>query len=174
MLTGYFLIGVALFLALILWFRKKKKSKKESKNDDESALTKPMDQLKGVASKSESVAVSSQSLVVVGSSEAMNGLKFEELLKAPAELLGRGKHGSLYKVMCENPRMSLTVKRIKDWGITGHDFKERMERLRELKHPNVLPALAFYSSTLEKLLVYEYQENGSLLGLVQGGTYVLI
>nr|GMC99432.1 probable inactive receptor kinase At2g26730 [Ipomoea batatas] len=128
-----------------------------------------MEQLKGMASKSGSVAASSQSLVVVGSSEAMNGLKFEELLKAPAELLGRGRHGSLYKVMCENPRMSLTVKRIKDWGITGHDFKERMERLRELKHPNVLPALAFYSSTLEKLLVYEYQENGSLLGLVQGG-----
>ncbi|XP_031094207.1 probable inactive receptor kinase At2g26730 [Ipomoea triloba] len=170
MLTGYFLIGVALFFALILWFgKKKKKNKKEAKNDDESALTKPMDQLKGTASKSESGgAVSSQSLVVVGSSEAMNGLKFEELLKAPAELLGRGKHGSLYKVMCENPRMSLTVKRIKDWGITGHDFKERMERLRELKHPNVLPALAFYSSTLEKLLVYDYQQNGSLLGLVQG------
>ncbi|XP_019161514.1 PREDICTED: probable inactive receptor kinase At2g26730 [Ipomoea nil] len=167
MFTGYFLIGVALFLALTLWLRRngKKKNKKEAKNGDEvdeSGLTKPREQR-----KSESGEVASESMVVVGSGE-VKGLRFEELLKAPAELLGRGKHGSVYKVMCENPRMSLTVQRIKEWGITGHDFKKRMQRLRELKHPNVMPALAFYSSSLEKLLVYEYQQNGSLLTLVQG------
>lgn len=167
MLTGYFVIGVALFLALTLWMCRNGK-RKEAKMDeakgkvggvDESGAT---EQFKGMTSKS-----ASPSMVVLRSLE-VKGLKFEELLKTPAELLGRGKHGSVYKVMCEKSRMTLSVKRIKDWGITGPDFKKRMQRLEQLKHPNVLRALAFYSSSLEKLIVYEYQQNGSLLRLVQG------
>jgi len=97
----------------------------------------------------------------------VNGLKFEDLLSAPAELLGRGKHGTLYKVMFENG-IILVVKRIKDWAISSTEFKQRMQRMGQVKHPNVLPALAFYCSTDEKLLVYEYQPNGSLFGLLHG------
>lgn len=37
-----------------------------------------------------------------------------------------------------------------------------------VKHPNVLPALGYYCSKEEKLLVYEYQENGSLFRLLHG------
>lgn len=55
-------------------------------------------------------------------SPAVNGLKFEDLLSAPAELLGRGKHGTLYKVIFENG-MNLVVKRIKDWIILSNEFK---------------------------------------------------
>ncbi|KAL6135746.1 hypothetical protein ACLB2K_067972 [Fragaria x ananassa] len=43
-----------------------------------------------------------------------------------------------------------------------------MQRLDQAKHPNVLSALAFYSSRQEKLLVYEYQYNGSLFRLIHG------
>ncbi|TQD81399.1 hypothetical protein C1H46_033040 [Malus baccata] len=102
---------------------------------------------------------------IVLTSPAVDGLKFEDLLRAPAELLGRGKYGSLYKVIFEEG-MVLVVKRIKDWAISGSDFKQRMESLYQAKHHNVLPALAFYSSKQEKLLVYEYQENGSLFRLI--------
>ncbi|KAF2282908.1 hypothetical protein GH714_043328 [Hevea brasiliensis] len=42
--------------------------------------------------------VASSSLVVLTSS-LVNELRFDDLLRAPAELLGRGKHGSLYKVL---------------------------------------------------------------------------
>lgn len=51
--------------------------------------------------------------MVVLESPVLNGLKFEDLLSAPAKLLGRGKHGTLYKVMFGNG-MILVVKRIKD------------------------------------------------------------
>lgn len=191
MFSGYFLIGLALVLLILLCIYNKRKQKQEEKResrieamekmatvDHHSTTTTSMDQSKkgasnsdissAVISSNESNSTRSQSLVVLTSPEANNGLRFENLLKAPAELLGRGKHGSMYKVMCENPKMTLAVKRIKDWSITGAEFKKRMQKLDKIRHPNVLPAVAFYSSRQEKLLVYEYQDNGSLLRLLQG------
>ncbi|KAF9626300.1 hypothetical protein IFM89_032149 [Coptis chinensis] len=111
-------------------------------------------------------AMMSTSMVVL-SSPVVKGMKFEDLLKAPAELLGRGKHGSLYKIVLEDG-MPLVVKRIKDWAISGEDFKRRMQKIDATKHPGVLPALAFYSSKQEKLVVYRFEQNGSLLKLLYG------
>ncbi|KAL3526438.1 hypothetical protein ACH5RR_011094 [Cinchona calisaya] len=112
-------------------------------------------------------AVVPSSLVVLTSPE-VSGIRFENLLMAPAELLGRGKHGSVYKVFSEEMGTTLAVKRIKDWTISSSDFKQRLQRLDRVKHPNVLPALAFYSCRQEKLLVYEYLQNGSLFKLLHG------
>ncbi|KAK1427613.1 hypothetical protein QVD17_16303 [Tagetes erecta] len=113
----------------------------------------------------ESGGVSSS--MVVLSSPVVNGLKFEDLLRAPAELIGRGKHGSLYKVRPDNG-VPVVVKRIKDWKISRDEFKKRLQKIVEVKHPNVLPVLAYYSSKQEKLLVYEFQQNGSLFRLLHG------
>ncbi|KAD2806023.1 hypothetical protein R6Q59_028992 [Mikania micrantha] len=110
----------------------------------------------------------SASLVVLSSPvEAVNGLRFEDLLRAQAELIGRGKHGSLYKVL-PDVGVPLAVKRIKDWEISRDEFKKRMQRIDQVKHPNVLPIVAYYSSKQEKLLVYEFQQNGNLFNLLQG------
>ncbi|CAN0857374.1 Probable inactive receptor kinase At2g26730 [Linum grandiflorum] len=118
-------------------------------------------------SRSEmSSALASSSLVVLTSIEG-NGLGFDQLLKAPAELLGRGKHGSLYQVNL-NSGMRVVVKRIKNWPIHSGEFKHRMQRIHQATHPNVLPPLAFYYSQHEKLLVYGYQENGSLFRYIHG------
>ncbi|GMI95326.1 hypothetical protein like AT2G26730 [Hibiscus trionum] len=108
------------------------------------------------------------SSLVLLTSPTAQGLRFEDLLRAPAELLGRGKHGSLYKVKLDNGATTLAVKRVREWSITSEEFKTRMERLDQARHPNVLPAVAFYSSKEEKLLVYEYQPNGSLFRLLHG------
>nr|XP_009597947.1 probable inactive receptor kinase At2g26730 [Nicotiana tomentosiformis] len=191
MFSGYILIGLALVLVILLCVYRKRKQKQKKKelsleamkkvaafdHDSDMITITSMDQSKKGASNSgfSSAAISSdesntevsQSLVVLTSPEVNNGLRFENLLKAPAELLGRGKHGSVYKVMCDNPKMTLAVKRIKDWSISGSEFKKRMQKLDQIRHPNVLPAVAFYSSRQEKLLVYEYQNNGSLLQHLQ-------
>lgn len=124
-----------------------------------------------VTSAESTANVVSSSLVVL-TSPVVNGLNFEELLKAPAEMLGRGKYGSLYKVIIDYGA-TLVVKRIKDWAISSNDFKLRMQRLDQAKHPNVLSALAFYSSRQEKLMVYEYQYNGSLFRLIHGKYFSL-
>lgn len=108
----------------------------------------------------------STSLVVL-SCPVANQLSFEDLLRAPAELVGRGRRGTLYKVFL-NEVKTLAVKRIRDWDISVDDFKTRMQRIDLVKHPNVMPILAFYCSSQEKLLVYEFQKNCSLFGLLHG------
>ncbi|XP_075512722.1 putative inactive receptor kinase At2g26730 [Primulina tabacum] len=182
MFAGYFLIGLAVLFIVLLWLYKRGKTKKEKIDADnkvvaiiDESITKPsfstVELKAGGVSKTDishastETAMVSSSLIVLTSPE-VNGLKFEDLLKAPAELLGRGSHGSVYKVACGPQGTSLAVKRIKDWAISSNDFKQRMRRLNQVKHPHVLPVIAFYSSRQEKLLVYEYQQNGSLFRLL--------
>lgn len=183
MYTGYMVLGLACLFLILFWVYKRKKSHEEVggankvaavEHDDSIFKTKAssMEHKSGfsgseisAASVDDSTLVSSSLIVLTD--PVVNELKFEDLLSAPAELLGRGKYGSLYKVIYENG-MNLVVKRIKDWPISSDDFKRRMERLEGVKHPNVVKALAFYCSKQEKLLVYEYQYNGSLLRLLHG------
>ncbi|XP_027927615.1 probable inactive receptor kinase At2g26730 [Vigna unguiculata] len=185
MYSGYAALGViiVLFVVLKLCRRKKGEKKVEALNNrvggGGGGVEKPRNvssEYKSEVSRSEfsvpsESGVVSQSLVVLSSHAAME-LRLEELLGAPAELIGRGKNGSLYKVMLDNGIM-VVVKRIKDWTISSHDFKQRMRILSQAKHPHVLPPLAFYCSRQEKLLVYEYQQNGSLFKLLHGSTKAL-
>ncbi|OIW20085.1 hypothetical protein TanjilG_00576 [Lupinus angustifolius] len=108
-----------------------------------------------------------KSSLVVLSSPGLKGLNFEDLLSCPAELVRRGKHGSLYKVMVNNGVL-LAVKRIRNWGISKQDFEKKMELLARAKHPHVLSPVAYYFSEQEKLLAYEYLQNGSLFMLLYG------
>ncbi|KAH7856818.1 hypothetical protein Vadar_005848 [Vaccinium darrowii] len=118
------------------------------------------------STKSMESLTSASSLVVL-SSPLVEGLTFKELLGAPAELVGRGNGGSLYMVKLVGG-VNLAVKRVKNWEISKEDFEKRMERIDQVKHPNVLPALAYYCSKHERLLVYEFQQNGSLFSLLHG------
>ncbi|CAN0890253.1 Probable inactive receptor kinase At2g26730 [Linum grandiflorum] len=104
---------------------------------------------------------------VLLSSPLVKGVKFNDLLRAPAELLGKGKHGSVYKVVLDNG-VGVAVKRTKDWGISSEEFTRRVRKIDKVKHPRVLPPLALYCSDHEKLLVYEYQPNSSLFVLLHG------
>ncbi|CDP02139.1 unnamed protein product [Coffea canephora] len=180
---GYFLLGLTVLLATIVFLCRRCK-KAEAKVEADSRVASVDDSISkqiyapsnfktGPVSKSDYSTASGESAVVpssliVLSSPEVSGIRFENLLKAPAELLGRGKHGSVYKVFSEEMGMILAVKRIKDWTISSYDFKQRMRRLDRVKHPNILPALAFYSSNQEKLLVYEYLQHGSLFNLLHG------
>ncbi|XP_044503763.1 probable inactive receptor kinase At2g26730 [Mangifera indica] len=180
--SGYAVLGL-LAIVFITWRickRRKSEQKVEAVNNVESADDSNINKSKSFESRdyitgeskselsmnSAESSLPSSSLVVL-TSPVVNGLKFGELLRAPAELLGRRKNGTLYKIVLENG-MNLVVKRIKDWAISSNDFKLRMQRLDQAKHPNILPALAFYCSKQEKLLVYEFQENGSLFRLLHG------
>lgn len=186
MYSGYASLGVIIVLFVVLKLCRRKKgenNKVEALNNRVAAsgvekARNVSSEYKNEVSRSEFSVVPSesgmvsQSLVVLSSQAAME-LRLEELLGAPAELIGRGKHGSLYKVMLDNGMM-VVVKRIKDWTISSHDFKQRMQILSQAKHPHLLPPLAFYSSKQEKLLVYEYQQNGSLFKLLHGNYHIFL
>ena len=97
-------------------------------------------------------------------------LKFElhDLLRAPAEVLGSGSFGSTYKAMLSNG-LAVVVKRFKRMNNVGkEEFFEHMHRLGRLTHPNLLPLVAFYHRKDEKLLVYDFAQNGSLASQLHG------
>ncbi|KAJ0008198.1 hypothetical protein Pint_30733 [Pistacia integerrima] len=85
----------------------------------------------------------------------------QDMLRSSAEVLGSGTFGASYKTgLCG--RMYV-VKRYKQMNKIGRDdFHEHMRRIGRLSHPNLLPLTAYYYRKEEKLLVYEFVENGSL------------
>ncbi|XP_009782917.1 probable inactive receptor kinase At2g26730 [Nicotiana sylvestris] len=91
----------------------------------------------------------------------------EDLLRASAEVLGKGSVGTSYKAVLE-VGTTVVVKRLKDVVATRKEFELQMEVLGNMKHENVLPLRAFYYSKDEKLLVSEYMPAGSLSALLHG------
>lgn len=91
----------------------------------------------------------------------------EDLLRASAEVLGKGSVGTSYKAVLEEGT-TVVVKRLKDVVVTKREFEMQMEILGKIKHENVVPLRAFYFSKDEKLLVYDYMPAGSLSALLHG------
>ncbi|CAL9771616.1 unnamed protein product [Musa acuminata subsp. burmannicoides] len=91
----------------------------------------------------------------------------EDLLRASAEVLGKGTFGTAYKAVLETG-MTVAVKRLKDVNLQETEFREKMEAIGAIDHPNLVPLMAYYFSKDEKLLVYEYMPMGSLSALLHG------
>lgn len=91
----------------------------------------------------------------------------EDLLRASAEVLGKGSVGTSYKAVLEEGT-TVVVKRLKDVAVSKREFDMQMEVLGRVKHQNVVPLRAFYYSKDEKLLVYDFMAAGSLSALLHG------
>ncbi|XP_022772891.1 probable inactive receptor kinase At5g67200 [Durio zibethinus] len=94
----------------------------------------------------------------------------DQLMRASAELLGRGNTGTTYKAVLDN-RLIVTVKRLdagKLAGTTKETFDQHMESVGGLRHPNLVPLRAYFQAKEERLLIYDYQPNGSLFSLIHG------
>ncbi|GMH14807.1 hypothetical protein Nepgr_016648 [Nepenthes gracilis] len=94
----------------------------------------------------------------------------EHLMRASAEMLGRGIMGATYKAKLDN-RMTLTVKRIdggKFCAVDGDTFERHMEMVGALRHPNLVPVRAYFQAKGERLIIYDYQPNGSVFNLIHG------
>ncbi|XP_075515310.1 putative inactive receptor kinase At5g58300 [Primulina tabacum] len=92
----------------------------------------------------------------------------EDLLRASAEVLGKGSFGTAYKAVLEEST-TVVVKRLKEVIVGKKDFEQQMEISGRVgQHPNIVPLRAYYYSKDEKLLVYDYFPNGSLATLLHG------
>lgn len=91
----------------------------------------------------------------------------EDLLRASAEVLGKGTFGTTYKAVLEMG-ITVVVKRLKDVTLTEENFREKVEVIGAIDHPNLVPLRAYYYSKDEKLLVYDYMPLGSLSALLHG------
>ncbi|KAL3636061.1 hypothetical protein CASFOL_020608 [Castilleja foliolosa] len=94
--------------------------------------------------------------------------ELEDLLRASAEMLGKGGLGTAYKAILDDGNV-VAVKRLKDLSVNGKkEFEQQMEVLGRLKHPNLVVLKAYYFARDEKLLVCDYMPNGNLFWLLHG------
>ncbi|XP_020580022.1 probable inactive receptor kinase At5g58300 [Phalaenopsis equestris] len=92
----------------------------------------------------------------------------DDLLRASAEVLGKGSYGTAYKAVLEDGT-TVVVKRLKDVAAGKRDFEQQMEVIGRVgSHANILPLRAYYYAKEEKLLVYEYASGGNLSALLHG------
>lgn len=91
----------------------------------------------------------------------------EDLLRASAEVLGKGTFGIAYKAILEDSTM-VVVKRLKEVGVGKKEFEQQMEVVGSIKHENVIELRAYYYSKDEKLMVYDFYSQGSVAGMLHG------
>ncbi|MFQ6654126.1 hypothetical protein Gotur_025226 [Gossypium turneri] len=88
----------------------------------------------------------------------------EELSRAPAEVLGRGSHGTLYKATLRNGYM-LTVKWLRV-GLVKHkkEFAKEVKKIGSVRHSNFVPVRAYYwgPREQERLLLSDYIQCDNL------------
>ncbi|MBA0597480.1 hypothetical protein Gorai_007284, partial [Gossypium raimondii] len=89
----------------------------------------------------------------------------EDLLRASAEVLGKGSVGTSYKAVLEEGT-TVVVKRLKDVAVSKREFEMQMEMVGKITHENLVPLRAFYYAIDEKLLVYDFMHDGSLSALL--------
>lgn len=119
-------------------------------------------------SKAESNANGAGDKKLVFFGKAPRVFDLEDLLRASAEVLGKGTFGTAYKAVLEMGTV-VAVKRLKDVTIVEREFKEKIELVGMMDHENLVPLRAYYFSRDEKLLVYDYMPMGSLSALLHGG-----
>ncbi|CAL4908735.1 unnamed protein product [Urochloa decumbens] len=92
----------------------------------------------------------------------------EDLLRASAEVLGKGSYGTTYKAVLEDGT-TVVVKRLKEVVAGKREFEQQMELIGKVcQHQNTAPLRAYYYSKDEKLLVYDHVPLGSLSAALHG------
>ncbi|KAE8673136.1 RLK902 protein [Hibiscus syriacus] len=120
--------------------------------------------LSGVVKK-DAKSNGSKSLMFFGKTE--NVFDLDDLLRASAEVLGKGNFGTTYKATLQMG-MVVAVKRLKDVTVPEKEIEEKMAVVGAMDHSNLVPLRACYFSGDEKLLVYDYMPMGSLHALLHG------
>ncbi|KAJ8766557.1 hypothetical protein K2173_023804 [Erythroxylum novogranatense] len=92
--------------------------------------------------------------------------KLDDLLEATADLRSQTICSSLFIIKLNN-NVVYAVKRLKNLQASLDVFGQTMRQIGKLKHPNIMPLVAYTSTYDQKLLIYRYQINGSLLNLLQ-------
>ncbi|XP_057532748.1 probable inactive receptor kinase At1g48480 [Amaranthus tricolor] len=106
-------------------------------------------------------------LVFFGNGIGGKTFDLEELLRASAEVLGKGTFGTAYKAVLELGTV-VSVKRLKDVILEEKEFKEKIEAVGAMENEYLVPLRAYYYSQDEKLLVYDYMPMGSLSAFLHG------
>ena len=161
---------VVLFL-FIIYYKKSKKLQKEMKKRNfvqEENIEKVEENILGIEKREVEREEKGKLNFIAGEAS----FELNDLLKAPAEGLGKGNFGNCYKAMLDDG-LNVVVKRLRDLKPLSHEeFAKQMRAIADLKHPNLLPVLAYYFSKEEKLMVTRFASNGNLYNRIHGKFYL--
>ncbi|CAL5002019.1 unnamed protein product [Urochloa decumbens] len=93
----------------------------------------------------------------------------EALLRASAEVLGKGALGTTYRATLDGGEPVLAVKRLRESRLPEREFREKAAAVGALRHDSLPRLLAYFYGKEEKLLVYDFVGNGSLAALLHDG-----
>ncbi|KAG4173596.1 hypothetical protein ERO13_A11G068500v2 [Gossypium hirsutum] len=101
-------------------------------------------------------------------------LKLADLMAAtnnfsPESIIVSTRTGTTYKAMLPDGS-ALAIKRLTTCKLGERQFQWEMNRLGQLRHPNLTPLLGFCVVEEEKLLVYKHMSNGTLYSLLHENT----
>ncbi|XVF29834.1 hypothetical protein REPUB_Repub16aG0005000 [Reevesia pubescens] len=98
---------------------------------------------------------------------SINRLDMAELAAATKNfssdlIIGDGSFGYVYKATLSNG-ITVAIKKLDPDAFQGlREFRAEMETLGKLRHDNIVKILGFCSSGVDRVLIYEYIERGSL------------
>jgi len=75
--------------------------------------------------------------------------------------------GTTYKAVLPDGS-ALAIKRLNTCKLSEKQFRSEMNRLGQLRHPNLVPLLGFCVVEEEKLLVYKHMSSGTLYSMLNG------
>ncbi|CAO2175339.1 unnamed protein product [Urochloa humidicola] len=93
----------------------------------------------------------------------------EALLRASAEVLGKGTLGTTYRATLDGGEPVLAVKRLRESRLPEREFRDKAAAIGALRHDNLPRLLAYFYGKEEKLLVYDFVGAGSLAALLHDG-----
>ncbi|KAF3432885.1 hypothetical protein FNV43_RR23987 [Rhamnella rubrinervis] len=135
-----------------------------NKGDESGFVAKPHKKESSKKGASESQDKSNRLSFFEGCSFAFD---LEDLLRASAEVLGKGTFGTTYKAALEDAT-TMVVKRLKEVTVGKREFEQQMEIVGGIKHENVAALRAYYYSKDEKLMVYDFYDQGSVSAMLHG------
>ncbi|KAF7836321.1 putative kinase-like protein TMKL1 [Senna tora] len=95
-----------------------------------------------------------------------------DVLEASGEVIGKSNCGTLYKASLQRSnsiRLLRFLRPICCAAIRGEELEGTVRLLGEIRHPNLVPLLGFYTGTRgEKLLVHPFYACGNLAQFIRG------
>ncbi|RLM86074.1 putative leucine-rich repeat receptor-like protein kinase [Panicum miliaceum] len=153
-------VSLAVSVAMFVYMRRKFRSAKDA--SDAALCLEEEDKRNGGDDKCQK----SGGLVCFEGGEE---LRLESLLKASAEVLGKGVSGSTYKAVLEDG-IVVAVKRLSALQFPAgrsKAFDRHMRLVGRLRHRHVVSLRGYCNSNGERLLVYDFLPNGSLQSLLR-------
>ncbi|KAI5010311.1 hypothetical protein ZWY2020_012448 [Hordeum vulgare] len=104
---------------------------------------------------------------IISPTVTSQSFELDSLLRASAEVLGKGTVGTTYKATLEAGHQ-LVIKRLRAVDLPKADFEQHVMLIGTIKNKHILPLRWYYYDTDEKMLVYDIIPMGSLAKALHG------